>query len=103
MSSYWSRIRALVGDSTIILPGAAGAIVRDGKILLVHHRNKNLWQIPGGLQEIGEKITETVCREIKEELGLSLEVKDVIGIYSGKEWTIESRGVKISILADSRR
>ena len=89
MNNYWNQICSLTGDLTIILPGAAGAIIKDNRILLVRHKGKNLWQIPGGLQEIGEKITETVTREIKEELGLQLAVRDLIAVYSGKEWSIE--------------
>jgi hypothetical protein len=31
---YWQRLRQAVGQDTLILSGAAGAIVKDGKILL---------------------------------------------------------------------
>ena len=86
---YWHRIRQAVGKETLILPGAAGAITQDGKILLVRHNLIKKWQIPGGVQEIGESVQQTVEREIKEELGLDLVAGSLIGVYSHPKWTIE--------------
>jgi 8-oxo-dGTP pyrophosphatase MutT (NUDIX family) len=86
---YWQRIRQAVGHETVILPGAAGAITREGKILVVRHKRLKRWQIPGGLQEIGESVQQTIQREIKEELGLDLIAGRLISIYSHPKWTIE--------------
>ncbi len=86
---YWHRIRQAVGKETLILPGAAGAITQDGKILLVRHNLLKKWQIPGGIQEIGESVQQTVEREIREELGLDLVAGSLIGVYSHPKWTIE--------------
>ena len=86
---YWHRIRQAVGKEALILPGAAGAITQDGKILLVRHNLIKKWQIPGGVQEIGESVQQTVEREIKEELGLDLAAGSLIGVYSHPKWTIE--------------
>jgi 8-oxo-dGTP pyrophosphatase MutT (NUDIX family) len=96
---YWQRMKELASTEPVIIPGAAGAIVQDGKILLVRHNLLKKWQIPGGIQEPGESIHETVKREIKEELGLSLAVQDLVGVYSGSEWVIEySDGHKVQQL-----
>lgn len=86
---YWHRIRQAIGKETVIIPGSAGAIVHKGKILLVRHNLLKKWQIPGGLQEIGESVQQTVQREIKEELGLDLVSGSLIGVYSHPKWTIE--------------
>ena len=82
---YWNRVRQLVGKETLIIPSAAGAIMKDGKMLLVHHNLLKKWQIPGGIQEVGESVQETVKREIQEELGLDLDVGSLIGVYSGPQ------------------
>lgn len=66
----WRQLRQAIGTETIILPSAAGAIVQDGKILLVRHGELQKWHIPGGGQGLDESIQDTVCREIKDELGL---------------------------------
>jgi 8-oxo-dGTP diphosphatase len=54
---------------------AAGLAIReDGAVLLVasHYRNhpQPLWNLPGGRQEPGELLRETVVREILEETGM---------------------------------
>lgn len=86
---YWQRIRQAVGKETVIIPSAAGAIIQESKILLVRHTLRKKWQIPGGLQEIGESIQQTVQREIKEELGLDLQTGALISVYSQPKWIIE--------------
>ena len=86
---YWQSIRQAVGKETVIIPSAAGAIIHEGKILLVRHNVLKKWQIPGGLQEIGESIQQTVQREIKEELSLDLVAGSLIAIYSHPKWMIE--------------
>jgi len=86
---YWQSIRQAVGKETVIIPSAAGAIIHERKILLVRHNVLKKWQIPGGLQEIGESIQQTVQREIKEELSLDLVAGSLIAVYSHPKWMIE--------------
>ena len=44
-------------------------VVDDGHVLLVDHRNAQLWLPSGGHVEAGEHPRETVVRELQEELG----------------------------------
>ncbi len=83
---YWAGIRRLVGTDLLFMPCAAGAVVKEGRILLVWSKSLHQWQIPGGMQEPGESVAETARREIREETGLDLEVGDLIGVYTGPEW-----------------
>jgi 8-oxo-dGTP pyrophosphatase MutT (NUDIX family) len=53
---------------------AAGYLVKDGKVLLVHHKKFNKWTPPGGHIEENETPAEAVVRELKEETSLSVEV-----------------------------
>ncbi len=57
---------------------ATGLAVVDGRVLLVASRYPNhaqpLWNLPGGRQQAGELLTETVEREIHEETGLRVRV-----------------------------
>lgn len=60
------------------------AIVQDdqGRVLLIHKTDNDLWALPGGGHEIGESIAETVVREVKEETGYDVEVTGVTGTYT---------------------
>jgi ADP-ribose pyrophosphatase YjhB (NUDIX family) len=40
------------------------------------------WALPGGTMDLGERIAETVVREVREETGLDVEVTGIVGIYS---------------------
>ncbi len=63
---------------------AATAIVKNeaGEILLQRRKDNALWALPGGVMEIGESIGETVVREVREETGLEVAPKYLVGIYS---------------------
>lgn len=45
----------------------------DGKILIVFCTGFKTWRVPGGRCEHGEKLEDTLLREMKEELGMDLE------------------------------
>jgi A/G-specific adenine glycosylase len=40
-----------------------------------------MWEFPGGKQEPGEDLSECLQREIREELGIEVEVGEEFGIY----------------------
>lgn len=60
---------------------ATGLAVRDGRLLMVASRYPNhpqpLWNLPGGRQQPGELLTETVVREVFEETGLRVRAAQV--------------------------
>jgi len=63
---------------------AVTAIVRNdnGDILLIQRTDNGLWAAPGGAQDIGESVIDTVAREVREETGIDVEVTGLSGIYS---------------------
>ena len=85
---YWKILRDALGNQQLILNSAAGAIIKDNKILLARTSPISRWFIPGGMQELNESIQDTIIREIKEEFGLDLEIDKFIGIYSAPKWTM---------------
>jgi len=62
----------------------AFAIILDaqGRVLLCHRRDHDLWNLPGGRLESGEAPWQAVTREVKEETGLDAEVIRLAGVYS---------------------
>ncbi|MEO3846334.1 NUDIX domain-containing protein [Streptomyces sp. B8F3] len=63
------------------------AIVRDdsGRVLLIHKTDNDLWALPGGGHDIGERIGDTAVREVKEETGIDVEVDSIVGLYTDPE------------------
>jgi ADP-ribose pyrophosphatase YjhB (NUDIX family) len=55
-----------------------GAIVRDGKILLVREITDGKWSMPGGWADPGDSPATTVAREVREETGFEVRVEKLI-------------------------
>ena len=68
----------------LLQDGAAAIIVNEkGQILMQSRSDKDLWGLPGGCQELGERFQDTIIREVKEETNLdvtedNLELIDII-------------------------
>ena len=58
-----------------------GAVVRDGKILLIHERIDDRWAMPGGWADLGETPSEMVIREVREESGFEVRAEKLIAVY----------------------
>ena len=70
-------------EANSIRPAAAVAIINDRKELLMLHRKDNKkWTMPGGTMEFGESMADCALREVKEESGLNVVIKDIIGTYT---------------------
>jgi ADP-ribose pyrophosphatase YjhB (NUDIX family) len=60
-----------------------GAVMRDGKILLVQEKADGKWAMPGGWGDLGEAPADMVAREVWEESGFTVKVDKLIGVYDG--------------------
>ncbi len=69
-------------SSPIFRIGVFALIFDEGHILLGHRRDIDWWNLPGGGMEAGETVDEAVCREVREETGLEIEVERLVGVYS---------------------
>jgi ADP-ribose pyrophosphatase YjhB (NUDIX family) len=65
----------------------AFAIIFDenGKVLLSHRRDMDIWNLPGGGVESREMPDEAVNREVKEETGLHVTIERWVGVYGKVE------------------
>ncbi|MGW1116546.1 NUDIX domain-containing protein [Streptomyces tanashiensis] len=63
------------------------AVVRDdaGRLLVIHKTDNDLWALPGGGHDIGERIADTVVREVEEETGIRVIVDGIVGLYTDPE------------------
>ncbi|AYF30453.1 NUDIX hydrolase [Micromonospora tulbaghiae] len=66
-----------------VVPSVVAAVCNQrGELLMIHRTDNNLWALPGGGHDIGESISDTVVREVREETGIKVEVTGLIGIYT---------------------
>lgn len=61
---------------------AAGLVFREGKLLITQRHTSShlggLWEFPGGKREEGETFEQCLVRELREELGIEVEVGELV-------------------------
>lgn len=80
-----------------------GIIINNDKILLIKRKNdpfKDKWALPGGYVEYGETVENAVVREIHEETNLSVEIKELLGVYSSPDRDPRGHTVTIAFILD---
>jgi ADP-ribose pyrophosphatase YjhB (NUDIX family) len=74
--------------NSIVVAVTAFVLDESGRLLMIRRTDNDLYAIPGGAQEIGEAIVQTVVREVREETGILVEVIGFIGVYSDPEHVV---------------
>jgi 8-oxo-dGTP pyrophosphatase MutT (NUDIX family) len=82
---WWLKRRAIrmtqpkvIVISVAVIPDVAG------RVLLLHARYIDRWQLPGGVVHAGEDPRAAVVRECLEELGRCVTVERLTGIYADR-------------------
>ncbi len=57
-------------------------IIHDGKLLAVHHPERDFYALPGGHLDVGENPKECIERELVEELGVKPVVGRLLYVYT---------------------
>src|SRR5215212_1448489 len=57
-----------------------GAVIKDGKILLIQERADNCWAMPGGWADLGNSPKSVAEREVWEESGYRVKAQKVIAV-----------------------
>lgn len=84
-----AKAQDAIGGARVLL----GRSDTGDETLLVSNRGETGWDIPGGGREPGERPETTARREVREEVGLDVALRDVLQVY---DWGFvpESRGAK---------
>lgn len=68
-----------------VVTSVVAVIVNDKSQILLTRRNvppfKNMWVMPGGKIDLGESINNALRREVMEEVGLDVEVDNLIDVF----------------------
>lgn len=88
-----------------VLEVAAGLIFRGGKLLIARRYPKahagGLWEFPGGKREPGETFEQCLKRELKEELGIEVEIRELVEMitHAYPERTVQLNFYRCILLA----
>jgi ADP-ribose pyrophosphatase YjhB (NUDIX family) len=84
LSPYLQRLREMVGHELLVLPSVT-VLPRDdeGRVLLVRLKSSGLWSTIGGVVEPGESPRECGVREVREEAGVTVELRQLLGVFGG--------------------
>ncbi len=75
----------------------------DPVIVLIERRNPpHGWALPGGFVDVGERLAEAAIREAREETGLEVNLRVLLGLYSDPERDPRGHTVSAVYIADAR-
>jgi 8-oxo-dGTP pyrophosphatase MutT (NUDIX family) len=71
-------------DRALALRASVSAVIFDrrDRVLLQQRSDGGQWGLPGGSVEIGESVAQAIVREVREETGLDVVPRRLIGVYS---------------------
>jgi len=62
--------------------GVFAVIEKSGQVLLARRSDIGWWNLPGGGMEAGESVDEALRREVREEVGIEIDIDFLVGVYS---------------------
>lgn len=68
-----------------------GALIEEGKILLVREKSDGRWSLPGGWADVGLSAAQNIHKEMKEEAGLETRAVRLIAVYDKNKSNITCR------------
>ena len=88
--------------STVLV--AAAIIVERGRVLLTQRKRgshlEGMWEFPGGKVEEGEDPKDALARELREEIGIDVDVGDIVEVTFHK---YETKSVLLLFYRATRR
>ncbi|UCE15134.1 MAG: NUDIX hydrolase [Candidatus Heimdallarchaeota archaeon] len=78
-------------------------IDQEGRIVLIQRRSETylgFWAIPGGMVEKEETIEEALVREMKEEVGVEVKPRKILGVFSDPDRDPRGRVISTVFICD---
>lgn len=80
---YVAGLRQVIGTRPVNFVGAAGIIVNKySELLLLRRVGADRWGLVTGISELGEALPDTLRREAREEVGLSIGAVELLEMLS---------------------
>jgi ADP-ribose pyrophosphatase YjhB (NUDIX family) len=75
-------VELFAGEAGYMTPkvDVRGVVFREGCVLLVRGRDDGRWTVPGGWADVGERPSEAVEKEVREESGYFARATKLIGV-----------------------
>ncbi len=76
-----------------------GLVIRAGRVLLIKRAvdpARGQWSLPGGYMDAGEMPEDALKRELQEEVGLEVQVVQLLDIYPMTEANGQQRGIVLA-------
>lgn len=89
IATHIQRLRELIGNELLVLPGAA-VLPRDdrGRLLLVRIVETREWAVIGGAVDPDESPQQAALREAQEEAGVELQLGPVLAVLGGPQYRV---------------
>jgi 8-oxo-dGTP pyrophosphatase MutT (NUDIX family) len=89
VNDYIGRLRSLIGNMKIVVPGVRALISNpSGEILLQRRGDFGSWGLPAGVVDVGDSALDALRREVKEETGISVLRAEPFGIYTEPRFSV---------------
>lgn len=90
MSAHVARLRAAVGHELLVLPSVDLQLVDSaGRVLLSRPTgHTDGWHTVGGAIDPGESPEEAAVREAREELGVEVRLRGLLGVFGGPDYEV---------------
>lgn len=89
VSSYIAGIRSRIGTDFLLLPAVAALIFdSEGRVLLVRTADFGVWATVGGAVDPDEAPADAAVREVREEIGIDIEVTELIGAFGSSDYRV---------------
>lgn len=90
-----SRRQPSLAVDVIISSDAGVVLIKRG-----HDPYKGMWALPGGFVRYGEKVENAAVREAREETGLRVRLRKVVGVYSNPKRDPRGHVVSVCFLGE---
>src|SRR5689334_9066963 len=83
ISEFLKTLRARIGHDLLLLPSVTAVVFNDhNEVLIQKSADTNDWRLIGGVMDPGEEPAACAVREVKEEAGIDVAPRRILGVHT---------------------